>query len=219
MAALSFAGGLRIESNEKLTSPQAARTHDRGPSIEEPDQIELPDHGYFAKAQSGNITSTPAGPQTPTPARTGYQTPKTPNELESSLPPTPRQHDATGIVPSWSYPAMNKWRVLCACLIYLGNGMNDSAPGALIPYMETFYHIGYAVVSMIWVANAVGFILAAFCTDALRDRVGRARALMVSELIMVAGYVMLACSPPFGATVCIFEGGLQCWRHQANVNS
>lgn len=43
----------------------------------------------------------------------------------------------------------------------LSNGMNDSAPGALIPYIERDYHIGYAVVSLIFIANAPGFITAA----------------------------------------------------------
>ena len=37
---------------------------------------------------------------------------------------------------------------------YLANGLNDSAPGALIPYVEKWYGIGYAVVSTIWISNA-----------------------------------------------------------------
>lgn len=74
-------------------------------------------------------------------------------------------------------------------LLNFANGLSDSAPGALIPYMEKFvqpqydynqftyfdrhYDIGYAIVSLIFVTNAVGFILAAFFVDALRAHVGR----------------------------------------------
>lgn len=57
---------------------------------------------------------------------TGTQTPKTPNELEMSCPPTPRQDDAVGLVQRWNSPSMNKWRILCCCLIYFGNGLNDA---------------------------------------------------------------------------------------------
>jgi hypothetical protein len=33
-------------------------------------------------------------------------------------------------------PYMNRFRLLAMCLILFGNGLNDSAPGPLIPYME-----------------------------------------------------------------------------------
>ena len=80
-----------------------------------------------------------------------------PEDLERSEPSTPHQDGAAGIMPSFRSPAMNKWRVFSACGQYFVNGMNDSAPGPLIPYIEQWYGIGYAVVSTIWLANAVGF--------------------------------------------------------------
>jgi hypothetical protein len=63
-----------------------------------------------------------AEPQTPT----GVQTPKTPNDLEMSRPPTPRMDDAVGTVRTWNSEPMTKWRILCCCLIYFSNGINDS---------------------------------------------------------------------------------------------
>lgn len=59
----------------------------------------------------------------------GTQTPRTPNELEMSQPPTPRREEAVGLMRTWNSPPMTKWRILCCCLIYFANGMNDS--GAL----------------------------------------------------------------------------------------
>lgn len=96
---------------------------------------------------------------------------------------------------------MNKWRVLAACLIYFGNGINDAVNGALIPSMEDHYGIGYAVVSMIFVANAAGFILAAPTSNAIASALGRAKTLMLSETIMLIGYVMIVCTPPYPAVV------------------
>ncbi|GAB1193242.1 hypothetical protein APSETT444_002445 [Aspergillus pseudonomiae] len=62
------------------------------------------------------------------------------------------------------------WQLVSACLMNFGNGMNDSAPGALIPYLEKDYHIGYAIVSLIFIANAVGFILAAPLTHTIKAK-------------------------------------------------
>lgn len=96
---------------------------------------------------------------------------------------------------------MNKWRILAACGEYFGNGLNDAAPGALIPYIETWYGIGYALVSLIWITNAIGFIIAAFTTDFIAARLGRAKSLIFSEACMIAGYVIIACPVPFAAVV------------------
>lgn len=126
---------------------------------------------------------------------------QTPRLLLASASSTPHADETAELVQSFFTPYMNRYRVLCACLIYFGNGMTDSAPGALIQYMEKDYHIGYAVVSLIFVAQAIGFISNAFLTDWLDTRLGRARSLMLSELLLVSAYVTIACSPPFGAVV------------------
>lgn len=185
MGSMAMAAGLDIvrEGKDSIPRPPSVKTSNkRGPSVEEPDAIELNDCGNLSRKH-------------------GEARPSSPSELENSQPPTPRQSDSTGLVPSWSYPKMNKWRILSACLVYFGNGMNDSAPGALIPYMETYFSIGYAVVSLIWVANAAGFITTAFLTDPVSFRLGRARSLMASEACMITAYVMIACSPPFPVVV------------------
>ena len=56
----------------------------------------------------------------------GVQTPRTPNELEMSRPATPARDDAVGLMRTWNSPSMTKWRILCCCLIYFANGINDS---------------------------------------------------------------------------------------------
>lgn len=203
MASLTFVAGLDIKSDSERPDSSVAKPHARGPSIKELDAIELADHGnLYQKNHEAAIT--PAGPQTPAEAYTPRWesfSHKTPDELERSQPPTPKQDTAASVLPSFWYPTMNKWRVLAACLIYFGNGMSDSAPGALIPYIEAWYSIGYAIVSLIWIANAVGFILAAFLADLILQKLGRAKTLMASEACMIAAYVVIACSPPFPVVV------------------
>jgi len=200
MRASPFAGGLGLITHEPVAIPaKSARPHERGPSIEELDSLELPHYGLTrdqrGAAKSYNSTAKHQEFQTQDQRQT------TPDQLEASPPHSPSGDGGTAIVPSFWYPVMNKWRVLAACLIYFGNGINDAVNGALIPSMEDHYGIGYAVVSMIFVANAAGFILAAPTSNAIASALGRAKTLMLSETIMLVGYVMIVCTPPYPAVV------------------
>ena len=185
-------------------------------------------HGLMPLSMEDTST-VPAGPAPPAEAHTrphsGQQTPVKLDELEAS---TPKDGHVAEIVPSFFYPAKNKWRVTCSCLTYFANGVNDggqletniliviakvniaSVPGALIPYIEKHYGVGYAVVSLIFVSNAAGFITMAFGSDAVNAKLGRARTLMLSEAVMIAGYIMIACTPPFGVVVAALVTLPQC---------
>ena len=74
----------------------------------------------------------------------------------------------------------------------------------LLTSRSRHYSVGYAIVSLIFVTNAIGFILAAFVVDALRARFGRARTLMIAEFLMLIGFVMIICAPPFAVVVLSF---------------
>ncbi|KAI0161730.1 major facilitator superfamily domain-containing protein [Hypoxylon sp. FL1284] len=125
-------------------------------------------------------------------------TPREERDLEMSLPASPAEPaDAVEALPSLNDPPKNKFRLAACCFQNFLGGLTDSAPGALIPYMEAHYNIGYAVVSLIFVGNALGFIMAAPFVDGLRQRLGRARALALSQACMAAGFLPLVCAAPF----------------------
>ncbi|KAF1831011.1 MFS general substrate transporter [Decorospora gaudefroyi] len=144
------------------------------------------------------------GCQTSEAARTGTQTPRTPNELEKSRPATPTGDDAVGLMRTWNSPPMTKWRILCCCLIYFSMGINDSVVGALIPYMESYYHISYSIMSLVFVGNAIGFITAAFFTNMILGKFGRAKTLIFAELVQLSAYTVLVCTPPYPLVVVAF---------------
>ena len=65
------------------------------------------------------------------------------DDLEMSRPTTPLRDDTDSsggveveAMQSVWEPYMNRFRLLAMCLMLFGNGLNDSAPGPLIPYME-----------------------------------------------------------------------------------
>ncbi|KAI9824840.1 MAG: hypothetical protein M1819_000792 [Sarea resinae] len=102
---------------------------------------------------------------------------------------------------SMIHPFKNRYRFASSCFMNFQNGMNDGVSGALIPYMEKHYGIGYAVVSLIFVTTAVGFIVAAPLTHMLEARLGRARVYILAMAMMTAAYVAISCTPPFAVVV------------------
>ncbi|MCJ1252382.1 hypothetical protein MMC24_000188 [Lignoscripta atroalba] len=194
MSAHAFGAFVKVDTSSQLADPPAvldknAHTTEPKPSNYELDQL-----------IGGSYYNGPSQPQAPS----DTQTPITPNDLEMDRPSSPRSRDAADIVQSLSNPPMNKWRLLSCCLMCFGNGLNDSAPGALIPYMEESYKIGYAIVSLIFVTNAIGFISAAPLTHPLEARLGRAKTLALALSFMVIGYAIIVSTPPFPVVVVAF---------------
>ncbi|KAL8996838.1 MAG: hypothetical protein Q9169_003740 [Polycauliona sp. 2 TL-2023] len=191
-SSVAFNAFVAIENSPHIPDPPAAIKRDSFVRHHAPDIHELDELTF------GNRYN--AEPPTPS----GVQTPITPNELEMSRPMSAANEQPVEVMQTLKNPPMNRWRLLSACMMCFGNGLNDSAPGALIPYMETDYSIGYAVVSLIFVTNAVGFISAAPTTQPLLARLGRAKTLLLALSIMMAGHIMLVCTPPFPVVVLSF---------------
>jgi len=80
--------------------------------------------------------------------------------------------------------------------------MNDASLGALIPYMEVQYDVSYGVIAMIFVTNAIGFLVAAPVIPKVQKILGRGKLLALSQICMMVGYLMIVFTPPF-AVVCI----------------
>jgi len=105
-------------------------------SVPQPDAIELDNFEELnGPPKSGRATPV-----------SGSQTPKTPSALEMSRPSTPpgntEDHggEEVDVIQSFSNPPMNRFRMAALCLINFGNGLSDSAPGALIPYIQKYVH-------------------------------------------------------------------------------
>ncbi|XWW93607.1 hypothetical protein V2A60_001541 [Cordyceps javanica] len=127
-------------------------------------------------------------------------------DLEMSRPGTPDGPpvEAATVVPTIWEPYMNRFRLMLTCATALAEGMSDSAAGALIPYMEKYYDIGYAQVSLIFVGQALGFIVAAFFLDSLRQALGHARTLGLAQTLMTLSYVPMIAGAPFPVVVLAF---------------
>ena len=95
------------------------------PQDDDPVELQRLSRARTVPAGSGSGTSTP---------REGVV-----DDLEMSRPSSPiLPRETVEALPGIWDPYMNRFRFLATCLVNFRNGLNDSAPGALIPYMETY---------------------------------------------------------------------------------
>ncbi|TGJ77113.1 hypothetical protein E0Z10_g10766 [Xylaria hypoxylon] len=190
MEATLFQTLVQIESNSLPQAPKRAvpRTY---PAVPQRDNdIELK-----------SLTRVSVAPTPP-----GVSTPHGERDLEMSAPNTPGESlsdpmSTFEILPGLTDPPMNKFRFASCCFQNFLSGINDSAPGALIPFIETYYNIGYATVSLIFIGNALGYIAAAPFVDAIRMRLGRAKTCSLASICMALGFLPLLAAAPFPAIV------------------
>jgi MFS family permease len=61
------------------------------------------------------------------------------------------------------------------------------------------YNIDYDTVSIIFICNALGFIAAAFFINTLSTKIGRAKTIVIGQVLLMLGYACIVITPPFPA--------------------
>jgi hypothetical protein len=141
MTSHALSAFIEVESSATSSDPKAhpipiapqkafERTYHSVPLPQGPNAIELDNLQWGSRL---NGTRDESGHNSPS----GTQTPRV-TDLEMSTLATPNENEQAGVdvVQTFSNPPMNRCRMLSVCLMLFGNGMCDSAPGALIPYIE-----------------------------------------------------------------------------------
>ncbi|KAF8870181.1 major facilitator superfamily domain-containing protein [Infundibulicybe gibba] len=81
---------------------------------------------------------------------------------------------------------------LCWCLFLAG--WNDGSTGPLLPRIQEVYHVGFAIVSLLFVFACLGFVSGALMNVYLTDRLGFGT---VRSLCQVVAYTLQAPALPF----------------------
>ncbi|KAH9852215.1 MFS general substrate transporter [Lenzites betulinus] len=77
-------------------------------------------------------------------------------------------------------------------------GWNDGTLGPLLPRLQEVYHVGYAVVSLIFIVNCLGFLTGATTYMYLTDRFGFGKVRVeAASLVAIVGFSLEASAPPF----------------------
>ena len=89
---------------------------------------------------------------------------------EGSVSYPPSTHVAIARTPA--HRRIARWQFAAFCFSFFLEGWNDGSTGPLLPTIQAFYGLNYAVVSMVFILNAVGFILGAATLVLLVERFG-----------------------------------------------
>ncbi|KAF9013472.1 major facilitator superfamily domain-containing protein [Cyathus striatus] len=104
----------------------------------------------------------------------------------------------------WKRNATIQFCALCLSL-YL-EGWNDGSTGPLLPIVQRDYHVGFAVVALLFVSNCIGFVSAAFINVWMDQRFGFGKVILLGAISQLAAYAILAPAPPF--PVMVFAYGI-----------
>lgn len=137
MSSTTFASLVEIK-------PAMSKSEDGQPSVAPPQKAHAKTYHSVPAPRQDDIDSLQWGAKLngPSVEETSSPTAQRDHDLEMSRPGTPMEvegdGDGFGVVQSFSNPPMNRYRMITVCLLNFAGGFNDSAPGALIPYMEKY---------------------------------------------------------------------------------
>ncbi|GBE88612.1 MFS general substrate transporter [Sparassis crispa] len=105
------------------------------------------------------------------------------------------------------------------CYAFFLEGWNDGTTGPLLPTIQRHYGIGFAIVSLLFVFNTVGFLSGAMVNVYLNDRFGLGKVLVIGAFSQLVGYALMAPGSRF-PVMCLafcFSGfGISLQNAQAN---
>ncbi|MGZ3581316.1 MAG: MFS transporter [Ktedonobacterales bacterium] len=78
-------------------------------------------------------------------------------------------------------------------------GANDGAVGILLPSVIAHYSIDKATAGLLFIASTLGYLIAAFSSGLLLERLGRRNMLAFGAAGMIAGAAAFSTMPPFAA--------------------
>ncbi|KAK5111269.1 hypothetical protein LTR85_012210 [Meristemomyces frigidus] len=111
---------------------------------------------------------------------------------------------ATEQLERWNYPRSNIYRVFAVFWAFLIMGANDATYGAIIPYLEEYYHLSYLVVSLIFLSPFVGYNVAAILNNTIHLRLGQRGVAFLAPLCHLVAYVVITVHPPYPVLVVVF---------------
>ncbi|KAI8211241.1 Bypass of stop codon protein 6 [Colletotrichum sp. SAR 10_76] len=105
--------------------------------------------------------------------------------------------------PSWSHehePELEKWngtrtnafRYVATLYSFIVMGMNDGAVG-----IESYYDVSYTVVSLLFLAPFVGYIIAALTNNFIHHQLGQRGIAIIGPIARTIGFLPLALHPPY----------------------
>ncbi|KAF9448120.1 MFS general substrate transporter [Macrolepiota fuliginosa MF-IS2] len=95
-----------------------------------------------------------------------------------------------------------QFSALCWCIFLAG--WNDGTTGPLLPRIQEVYHVGFIIVSLIFIFACLGFISGALANVHLTDRLGFGKTIILGSVCQIIAYTLQSPAPPFPVFVMAF---------------
>ncbi|KAI0350879.1 MFS general substrate transporter [Trametes cingulata] len=123
------------------------------------------------------------------------EAPRTSSDRRDNVDSVDSAEAVTAQTPAQERSALVHFFALLWCIFVMG--WNDGTTGPMLPRIQENYHVTFAVVSLIFVSNTIGFVGGAFANVYLTDRFGFGKVLVAGSFIQVAAYGMIIPAGPF----------------------
>ena len=104
------------------------------------------------------------------------------------------------VIPDAAHAAL-RFQVGLSFFAFILIGANDAALGVLIPSLQAFYGIDKSTIGLMFVASVSGYLLSAFSSGLLVDRLGRRAYMLVGCASFASGALLVALALPFPVLV------------------
>ncbi|KAJ5810773.1 Major facilitator superfamily domain general substrate transporter [Penicillium robsamsonii] len=123
---------------------------------------------------------------------------------QSNTAPTSDPPGGFSSLEKWNQPRGNIYRTFATFWSFLVMGANDAAYGALIPYLESYYHLSYTIVSLVFLSPLVGYTVAAFLNHRIHHTLGQRGVAIIGPACHLIAYVINCLHPPYPVLVVAF---------------
>ncbi|KAJ5963202.1 Major facilitator superfamily domain general substrate transporter [Penicillium vulpinum] len=125
--------------------------------------------------------------------------PRAQSDIRPSLNPP-----AGLLLEKWNQPRVNIHRTFATFWSFLVMGANDAAYGAVIPYLESYYHLSYTIVSLVFLSPLVGYTVAAFLNHRIHYTLGQRGVAIIGPACHLIAYVINCIHLPYPVLVVAF---------------
>ncbi len=92
-------------------------------------------------------------------------------------------------------------QIALAFFAFILIGANDGAVGVLLPSIRTHYNVDKATVALLFLGGTAGYLIAAFTSGLLVEKLGLRRFLMVGVISFALGALVMSLMPPFAVVI------------------
>ncbi|KAF8234579.1 MFS general substrate transporter [Tricholoma matsutake] len=119
-------------------------------------------------------------------------------------PNSDSQVNEFAVSPSRKQVKKARIQFITLCWTLFLAGWNDASTGPLLPRIQEVYHVGFAVVSLIFVVACTGFISGALANVPLSEKLGLGKVPSAGSLFQAVAYALQAPAFPFPMFVICF---------------